>query len=492
VPRKCGKSTIAAGVALALLVADKEPGAQVFSAAVDRDQASIVFNAAKNMAAASTLLNEHLQLLRKIIVYNQYAAFYKALSADAYSKHGLNAHGVIFDELHVQKTRELYDVLHTSTGSRTQPLEFLITTAGSDRTSLCWEIHEHAVKVARGQVQDDRFLTVIYTVDEDKLRDDPLYWTTEAAWREANPGIGVSIQLDYLKAECERARVLPAYENTFKRLHLNIWTEQATRWIPVELWDDAVMSAPFDQRALADQAIESYAALDLSATTDLTAFAIALRVDGFIHLVVRCWMPESKLQEREKKGRVPWRAWVDAGWLTLTPGDVVDYNYVRESILSDFEAWSIKDMGFDRWNSSQLITDLKSELGDEKLFAHGQGFASMSGPTKEFETAAVSRNLRHGGNPLLRWAVSNAAALSDPAGNIKPDKSKSGDRIDPVVAAVMAVGRLVAHDAPSESTGVISLTPSEAPAPSSQGIDYDKARELLLRQLAMVDDEDDD
>ncbi|HOX23422.1 MAG TPA: terminase large subunit, partial [Elusimicrobiales bacterium] len=231
IPRKNGKSSLCAGLALYLLMADREPSAEVYSAAADREQASIIFDIAKSMVSVSNELNLRLKVFRKAIAYNKAMSSYKVLSADAYTKHGLNAHGIIFDELHAQPNRELWDVLATSTGARTQPLTVAITTAGFDRSSICWELHEYARRIKEGVIEDDSFLPVIYAADEG---DD---WRDPKTWRKANPNIGVSISEDYLKRECAKAENIPAYENTFRRLHLNQWTQQESRWLPMSAWE---------------------------------------------------------------------------------------------------------------------------------------------------------------------------------------------------------------------------------------------------------------
>lgn len=431
VPRKNGKSTLAAGIALYLLFADGEAGAEVYSAAADREQAAIVFDVARSMVDASPELAKRSQRYRRSIVYGDRS--YKVLSADAFTKHGVNAHGIIFDELHAQPNRELYDVLHTSTGARRQPLEFLITTAGIyDPASICWELHDYALKVRDGIIHDDSLLPVIYAADKD---DD---WTDSGVWAKANPGLGVIVKADYLGRECEKARQIAAYQNTFRRLHLNQWTEQVKRWIDMALWEEN--SGLVDEAALVGR--ECYSGLDLSSTTDLSALVHVfppVNAGEKWRALCRFFVPGENIARRARQDRVPYDAWVRDGWIDATPGDVIDYDVIRARVNQDGKQFQIRELVIDRWNATQLATQLEGDGFTVALF--GQGFASMSAPTKELLKILLARALDHGGNPVLRWMAANVAVKEDAAGNLKPDKSKSSGRIDGIVALVMGIGR---------------------------------------------------
>jgi phage terminase large subunit-like protein len=433
-PRKQGKSTICAGIALYLLHADKEPGAEVYSAAADREQAAIVFDVAKQMVLQSPPLQARTELYRRSMVHLESASSYKVLSADAFTKHGLNASGIVVDEVHAQKNRELIDVLTTSVGARRQPLEVYITTAGYDRKSICWELHEYALKVARGIIQDDAFLPVIYAADPE---DD---WTSEATWAKANPGLGKSVKLDYLRAECEKAKQIAAYENTFKRLHLNLWTSQDSRWLQVErVWDPCAKAVPTLEQLKGRRA---WVGIDCSTTTDITA-VVALVEDPAnpdeFDVLPYFFVPEEGIRQRARKDRVEYEVWRDQKLIIATDGNVVDYDAVLYKIRELAEYLKIIEIPIDRWNSSGLQTDLTGDGFTVVQF--GQGFASMSAPTKELERLLLRKGIRHGGNPVLRWMADNVAIKQDPAGNIKPDKHKSTERIDGIVALVMAIGR---------------------------------------------------
>ena len=438
IPRKNGKSTLCAGIALYLLHADREPGAEVYSAAADREQAAIVFDVAKQMVMQSEPLRQRSEVYRRSMVVLESASSYRVLSADAFTKHGLNASGVVVDEVHAQRNRELIDVLTTSVGSRRQPLEAYITTAGYDRKSIGWELHDYAVKVRDGVIDDAAFLPVIFAADEE---DD---WTDEKVWARCNPGLGHSLKLDYLRGECAKAKAIAAYENTFKRLHLNIWTEQENRWIQIETWDACNAAVP-DLEDLRGR--RCWIGVDLSSTTDITA-AVALVEDpedpDVFDVVPFFFVPEERIAERARRDRVPYDLWRDQGWLIATEGNVVDYDAVRDKINELGEIMQIVEIPIDRWNS----TGLQTQLGGDgfTVVPFGQGFASMSSPTKELERMLLDKKLRHGGHPVLRWMATNVAVVQDPAGNMKPAKNKSTERIDGIVALIMAIGRAIAGE----------------------------------------------
>ena len=431
IPRKNGKTTVAAGIGLYLLFADGEQGAEVYSAAADRDQAAIAFDLARSMVEAEPALRKRAKVYRRSIVVESTGSSYKVLSADARSKHGFNAHGIILDEVHAQPNRELYDVLHTSTGARRQPVEFLITTAGVyEPESIAWQLHEYAGKVRDGAIDDPSFLPVIYAAPQDADYRDP------AVHVAANPGIGISLKADYLVAEAKRAEEEPSYENTFRRLHLNQWTQQVTRWIRVEDWSACGAAKPDLTGKYC------FPALDLSTTTDISALVLVFPPDsdsGPYWLLPYFWCPESKVRKASQRDRVPYDAWVRDGFLAATPGDVVDYAFIRHRINELSREYQFGPLAFDPWNATQLATQLREDDGIE-MVEFRQGYVSMNEPAKEFERLVMSGRIRHPDNPVLNWMASNVAVRRDPAGNIKPDKDKSTGRVDGIVAAVMGVG----------------------------------------------------
>ena len=433
VPRKNGKSTIAAGIALCLLFADNERGAEVYSAAADRDQAGIVFNEAKAMVQDSQMLAQRAQVYKSSIVVEETRSFYRVLSADAFTKHGLNAHGVVIDELHAQPTRELFDVLATSTGARRQPLIVMITTAGYDRESVCWEQHEYALKVQRGVIDDPEWYVAIYAADE---QDD---WRDPAVWAKANPSMGVTVKADYLESEARRAEQVPAYQNTFRRLHLNQWTQQETKWLDLGAWDTC--GAPIDVHLL--EGSECYGGLDLASSSDVAAFVLCFptepgETEHYTWLPF-FWIPQENMMQRSLHDRVPYDAWVRDGLISATPGNVIDFDRIVRDIEPLGERFHIKEIAFDRWGAFQVSNQLAG-MGFT-MVGFGQGFASMSQPTKDLLRLVGAKQLSHGGHPVLRWMADNIVVDQDAAGNVKPNKQKSREKIDGIVAGVMALDR---------------------------------------------------
>lgn len=442
VPRKNGKSTLAAAIALYLLMGDQEPGVQVYSAAGDTHQAQIVHRVAEHMAQAEPVLNRRLRYRRRNIFYDDLNGFYRVLSADAYTKHGLNPHGVVFDELHTQPDRDLYDVLDSATGSRDQPMFLAITTAGVyDKNSICWEVYDYAKKVADGEFLDPTFLPLLFEAEK---TDD---WTDPETWRKANPNLGVSISEDYLATQFRYAQQVPAAENTFKRLHLNMWTEQATRWIAPDSWAQCL--GVVTEKALEGQVC--YAGLDLASTTDLCSLALVFpRDEEPWPIIMRHYCPEASILTRSKRDKVPYDLWARQGFLTATPGNVTDYDYIRHDLYDLFERFQLSGLAIDRWNATQLSIQLQDEGLPVKLM--GQGYASMNGPSREFERRVVSGQLlHHEEDPVLTWMVSNVARRTDPAGNIKPTKAESAERVDGVVALIMAIDQAVRGEGPQVS-----------------------------------------
>lgn len=437
VPRKNGKSTLCAGFALYLLTADGEPGAEVYSAAADREQAGIVFEEAKAMVEASPELSSMCDVFKRSITVPDVRAVYRVLSRDAYTKHGLNAHGIIFDELHAQPDRELWDVLLTSRGARRQPLVIAITTAGFDKESLCAEQHDYARKVLDGTIDDPDFFAYIAAADPD---DD---WQSEETWRKANPGYGVTVKPEYLRAEAKRAAEIASYENTFKRLHLDIWTEQNVRWLQIETWDKG--KNPVDESELGGRVC--YAGLDLASTTDLAALVLAFP-DGeepeTFDILPFFWLPADNVRQKIKTDGVRYDVWIQQGLITATEGNVIDYGAIALKLDELARRFDIKEVAYDRWGATELIQKLQD--GGLDVIPFGQGFASMSPATKAFEALLISGRVRHGGHPVLRWMAGNVVVRQDPAGNLKPDKAKSKNKIDGIVAMIMALDRATRKD----------------------------------------------
>jgi phage terminase large subunit-like protein len=434
-PRKNGKTELAAALALYFLLFDGETGAEVYSAAADKDQAALVFHVAAQMIRNDPELLAQCELVdsQKRIVHRASGSFYRAISAEAYSKHGFNASAVIYDELHAAPSRELWDVLTTSQGARLQPVTLAISTAGYDRHSILWELYTHARKVAESPALDPTFLPILYEapIDAD--------WTDERVWHQANPALGDFRSLEEMRTVCARAREIPAQENTFRRLYLNQWTEQAARWIALAAWDACVDPA-FDRARLRGR--RCYVGMDLSSTRDLTAIVAVFPDDegpGF-DVLAQFFVPADNMAERVRRDRVPYDQWAREGWLVATPGNVIDYEYVRQTLRAWRTDFDVREIAFDKWNAIDLVTRLKEQDGFTCIQID-QGFAALSGPTKSLETAILSRALRHDGHPVLRWNISNIAVDQDAVGNLKLSKKVSTERIDGASALVNAIHR---------------------------------------------------
>jgi phage terminase large subunit-like protein len=440
-PRKNGKTELCAALAIDGLLFDGETGGEVYSAANDKDQAALCFNVAAQMIRNDAELSAACEIIdsQKRIVHRKSGSFYRAISAEAYSKHGLNASRVIYDELHAAPTRDLWDVLSTSTGARAQPLVIAISTAGTSRTSILWELYAHGKRVLEDPTLDPSFLAVIYEAAADAD------WTDETTWRQANPALGDFRSLDELRVACARAQEIPAQENAFRRLYLNQWTEQETRWIALPAWD--ACQAPIDPASLAGR--RCYVGLDLSTTTDLTA-AVAVFPDddgaGFA-VLASFFVPLERIASRVTRDRVPYDEWARRGVLTATPGPVVDYEAVRAHLGAWDQQYDVRMVAYDPWNATDLVTRLES-LDGFTCVKMRQGKATLSAPSKALEQAILGRTLRHDGHPILRWNVANASVDIDHAGNIQPSKAKSTERIDGVYALVMAIDAMN-RDAPA-------------------------------------------
>jgi phage terminase large subunit-like protein len=437
IPKKMGKSELAAAVALLLCCGDGEERAEVYGCAADRQQASIVFEVAADMVRMSPALSKRVKILSatKRIIFQPTNSFYQVLSAEAYSKHGFNIHGVVFDELHTQPNRKLFDVMTKGSGdARTQPLYFLITTAGSDTKSICYETHQKAKDLLEGRKVDPTFYPVIYGAEES---DD---WTDPKTWKKANPSLGITVGIDKVKAACESAKQNPAEENTFRQLRLNQWVKQAIRWMPMDRWDKCAFAV--DEEDLLGRVC--YGGLDLSSSIDITAFVLVFppedEDDKYVVLPY-FWLPEETLNLRVNRDHVPYDVWEKQGFIKTTEGNVVHYGFIEKFIESLGEKYNIREIAFDRWGAVQMVQNLEG-MGFT-VVPFGQGFKDMSPPTKELMKLTLEEKVAHGGHPVLRWMMDNIFIRTDPAGNIKPDKEKSTEKIDGAVAAIMALDRAI-------------------------------------------------
>lgn len=436
-PRKNGKTTVVAGIGLYLMVADGEPGAEVYSAATKRDQARLAHGEAVRMVKASPPLLKMVGVYKDNLHVLATNSKYEPLGADADTMDGLNVHGAIIDELHAHKTRDVVDVLETATGARRQPLQCEITTAGYDRESVCWEHHEYSERVLAGTVEDDSWYCFIAAIDEG---DD---WTDPSTWAKANPNYGISVKPDDLARKCEKAKRMPAAQNGFRRLHLDQWTQQSNRWIDLDLWNEN--AGPVSADKLAEMLVgrRCHGGLDLSSVSDLTAWVLVFPHDDdpeTVDILARFWCPEARLTDEHNRYAAQYAAWAQAGYLETTPGNAIDYQHVKAAVIADAQKYQVVDVNVDRLFQGYSVS---MELADEGLtiFGMGQGFLSMAAPMKTFEQRLLAKKLHHGGQPVLRWMANNVAVKTDPAGNLKPDKAESQGKIDGIVALVMALDR---------------------------------------------------
>ena len=448
IPKKQGKSELAAAVALLLTCADGEERAEVYGCAADRQQASIVFEVAADMVRMCPPLAKRVKILRsqKRIIYSPTNSFYQVLSAEAYSKHGFNISGVVFDELHTQPNRALFDVMTKGSGdARTQPLYFLITTAGTDTHSICYEQHQKAQDILDGKKHDPTFYPVIYGAAQD---DD---WTDEAVWHKANPSLDVTVPIQKVRDACNSARQNPAEENTFRQLRLNQWVKQSVRWMPMNTWNKNDAPVLLDEL----EGCVCYGGLDLASTTDITAFVLVFPPygdDDKYTVAPWFWIPEDNLKLRVSRDHVPYDLWHQQGHLLTTEGNVVHYGYIEKFIEDLGTRFNIREIAFDRWGAVQMSQNL--EDAGFTVVPFGQGFKDMSPPSKELMKLALEGKLAHGGHPVLAWMVDNIHVRTDPAGNIKPDKQKSTEKIDGVVATIMALDRAI-RGGTGSSTGSV-------------------------------------
>ncbi|HEM6196017.1 TPA: terminase large subunit [Streptococcus suis] len=439
IPKKNGKSELAAAIALYLLYADNEASAEVYGAACDRNQASIVFDVAKQMVQMSRPLEKRSKIMgatKRIVNYSN-AGFYQVLSAETGTKHGLNVSGLVFDEIHAQPNRHLYDVLTKGSGdAREQPLFFIITTAGTDRNSICYELHTKALDILNGRKKDTSFYPVVYGLSDE---DD---WNDEANWRRANPSLGHTIGIDRVREAYQQALDNPAEENVFKQLRLNMWTSSSVAWIPEHVY--AKGNDPIQYESLKGRSC--YAGLDLSSTSDITALVLVFppRFEEENYIVLPYfWLPEDTLELRCRRDHVLYDIWERQGYIKTTEGNVVHYGFIEKFIEDLSEIYHIKEIAYDRWNATQMVQNLEG-MG-LTLVPFGQGYKDMSPPSKELYKLMMEGKIQHGGHPVLKWMGQNVVMRQDPAGNIKPDKEKSVEKIDGIVALIMGLDRCIRH-----------------------------------------------
>ena len=430
-------SELAAAVALYMLCADGEQRAEVYGCAADRDQASLVFDVSCDMVRLCPALRKRCDIRpsRKTIHFTPTNSTYKALSADVAGKSGVNVSALIFDELWVQKDRKFFDMMTKGTSdARKNPLHFIITTAGNDTHSICYELHQKAMDIISGRKVDPTFYPCIYGAEENED------WTDPKVWKKANPSLGITIGMDKVQAACNSAKQNPGEENAFRQLRLNQWVKQAIRWMPMEKWDKCAFPVNLEEL----EGRVCYGGLDLSSTTDITAFVLVFPPtdeDDKYYVLPYFWIPEDNIDLRVKRDHVPYDIWERQGFFETTEGNVVHYGYIEKFIERLGERFNIREIAFDRWGAVQMVQNLEG-MGFT-VVPFGQGFKDMSPPTKELMKLTLEQRIAHGGHPVLRWMMDNIFIRTDPAGNIKADKEKSTEKIDGAIATIMALDRAV-------------------------------------------------
>ena len=439
VPRKNGKTEQLGGIGNLLLVGDGEPGAEIYAIASKKDQAKIVFDVSQRMAMQDRQLAAALEFLKPSTYCPALASVFRYLGGNPEGTHGLNPHACLGDEVHEWETMDLHTFIVQGMGARRQPLDITISTAGK-RGTVGFQFFDECEKIASGAIDDAETLIATYAAGKD---DD---WTDPATWAKANPNLGVSVSLEYLEDACRQAQQLPRLENDFKRYHLNIWTEQDVRWLPMDKWRACDRSADGDLlrwKRLFDElrGRKCWGGLDLASVQDITAlcwYFPATEAGDPPVMLWRFWVPSDTVAERTKRDGVPYDQWVQMGAITATEGNITDYDVVRKHIDEDRSRFDVQAIGVDKFNSSQMIISLIGDGAPAKWFP--QSMLSMSPPSKQLERMVLACDLDHGGHPVARWMAANAAVVGDANGNIKPSKEKSSEKIDGIAAAVIAIG----------------------------------------------------
>lgn len=449
IARKNGKTALSAGIGLYMLFADGESRPEVYSAATVKDQAKICFSDAVEIVKATDLKN-YLTPYRNSIVYELKGGTMKPLSSDYGTHDGLNPSCGIIDEFHAHKDSGMFDVIKSAFGARRQPLMFIITTAGFDKSGVCYAYRENVIKVLRGVNEDDSLFGIIYTLDDKSEWDDPKMWI------KANPNLGVSLSADYLADQVKDAKNRPEAVRNVMTKNVDLWVDAERTWILDDVWLKCIGTTdPADLKGCA-----CWGGLDLSNVSDITAYVLLFHENDRFQLLPHFWIPEEKMLEKVRKENINYDKWVAKGYVTVTPGNVIDYDFVKADILRIVADYDLRTSAYDRWNSSQTIIDLQNEGMECNPF--GQGYGSMSAPTKEFEKLVLTGKIEHFGNPVLRWMLASTLVKTDPAGNIKPDKEKSTQKIDGIVASIMALGEWMTAQAndesnPYENRGLLTL-----------------------------------
>ena len=449
IARKNGKTALSAGIGLYMLFADGEARPEVYSAATVKDQARICFSDAVEIVKKTDLKN-YLSPYRNSIVYELKGGTMKPLSSDYGTHDGLNPSCGIIDEFHAHKDSGMFDVIKSAFGARRQPLMFIITTAGFNKNGACYAYRSNVIKVLQGINEDDSLFGIIYTLDCKEEWDNPKMWV------KSNPNLGVSVFPEYLSDQVNDAKNRPEAVRNVMTKNVNLWVDAEKTWILDDMWQKCIGSTKRESL----RGCQCWGGLDLSNVSDITAFVLLFHENERFQLLPFFWIPEEKMLEKIRKENINYDKWVQQGYVKVTAGNVLDYDFVKADILQIVEEFDLQSTAYDRWNASQTIIDLQNECMDCSPF--GQGYGSMGAPTKEFEKMVLTEKIEHFGNPVLRWMMSSTVVKTDPAGNIKPDKEKSVQKIDGIVASIMALGEWMTAQSeednnPYNQRGMLSL-----------------------------------
>ena len=439
-PKKAGKSTMAAGLVLKLAFADQELGAECYGAAYDKDQAKIVFKIAKAMVEQDERLLDlaKIKASQSLIEIPSTRSLYMALAHDTEGSHGFNISGLVIDEFHTWSDADLYQTLQKGTASRDQPLTIVITTAGVfDPESPCWKMYDYATKVRDGIIDDPTFLPVIFETPKDEHGEELLEWDDPKAWAIAQPGLGVTVPVAFYEEQARTAKNMPSEVLSFRQLLNNEWPEQLKGWLDMRKWKEC---GQLDFLEEDFHGMKAWLGLDLASTKDLTAATLVIPLeDDTVAVVCRVFCPADTIKRRSSEDNVQYDRWANEGWLTKTPGNATDYSFVRAEVARLAERFDIQEINPDPWNALQLSTELATD--GFRVVKIPQTVTHISGPAKELERCVAKTQLRHGNNPILTWCASNATVRADASGNIKPDKGRSKEKIDPITALVNGLAR---------------------------------------------------
>lgn len=449
IARKNGKTALSAGIGLYMLFADGEARPEVYSAATVKDQARICFSDAVEIVKKTDLKN-YLSPYRNSIVYELKSGMMKPLSSDYGTHDGLNPSCGIIDEFHAHKDSGMFDVIKSAFGARRQPLMFIITTAGFNKNGACYAYRSNVIKILQGINEDDSLFGIIYTLDSKEEWDNPKMWI------KSNPNLGISVFPEYLADQVNDAKNRPEAVRNVMTKNVNLWVDAEKTWILDDMWQKCIGTTGIESL----RGCKCWGGLDLSNVSDITAFVLLFHENEKFQLLPFFWIPEDKMLEKIRKENINYDKWSSLGFVKVTAGNVLDYDFVKADILQIAEIYDLQSTAYDRWNASQTIIDLQNEGMECSPF--GQGYGSMGAPTKEFEKMVLTEKIEHFGNPVLRWMMASTVIKTDPAGNIKPDKEKSSQKIDGIVASIMALGEWMTAQAeednnPYNQRGMLSL-----------------------------------